>query len=135
MNPRTTRARRAGFSLLELMLVLAIIGVLTAIAAVSLSGAGERAKRRATIASMHQIVNALNNYKLDNNIFPASLEVLKVGSGAYLDKDKNIVDGWKQAFFYVVPGSSGHEFDLVSKGGDLAYGTQDDINWWQVKDE
>jgi general secretion pathway protein G len=136
MNTRAyDRVGRPGFSLLELMLVLAIIGVLTAIAAVSLSGAGERAKRRATIASMSQVVNALQNYKLDHNLYPANLDALRVGTTAYLDQNKQIADGWKQPFLYAAPGTSGHEFDLYSKGGDLTFGTQDDLDWWRVKDE
>lgn len=137
MNRRNYRAARRGFSLLELMLVLAIIGVLTAVAAVSLSGSGERAKRKATIASMAQIANALKLYKLDHNVYPATLTALQAGSTAYLDADKRLQDGWKQDFLYAAPGVGGREFDLYSRGsnGTFESGGGDDLDYWKVKDE
>ena len=78
------RARRGGFSLLELMLVLAIIGVLTAVAAWSVFGQGERAKRRATRASMAVIKNALEQYHLDKSAWPSALLALQAGRTPYL---------------------------------------------------
>ena len=123
---------RGGFSLLELMLVLAIIGVLTAIAAVSLSGSGTRAKIKATEASMSTIRNALRTYQLDNNIYPASLQALTVGNTAYLANDFKLADGWGQAFIYGAPGSNGQAFDLFSKGPDGSFGTADDIDVWKI---
>lgn len=136
MKNRNTR-NRGGFSLLELMLVLAIIGVLTAIAAVSLSGTGERAKIKATIASMNTIVHALDSYKLDNNIYPPNLAALQAGKTAYLDATRQLKDAWKQDFLYGVPGANGHEFDLYSKGGNGTFenGNGDDLDWWKVKDQ
>jgi len=138
MKNRNVQTRNRGsFSLLELMLVLAIIGVLTAIAAVSLSGTGERAKIKATIASMNQIVHALDSYKLDNNVYPPNLAALQAGKTAYLDANKQIRDGWKQDFLFGVPGANGREFDLYSKGGNGIFenGNGDDLDWWKVKDQ
>lgn len=122
---------RAGFSLLELMLVLAIIGILTAIAAVSISGSGERAKIKATKASMSTIRGALRSYQLDHNVYPPTLDALTQGRTAYLSNDFRLADAWGQAFVYGVPGTA-HEFDLLSKGGDQTFGTADDIDVWKL---
>ncbi len=126
--------RRAGFSLLELMLVLAIIGVLTAVAAWSVFGQGERAKRKATRASMDVIKNALDQYHLDKSVWPASLSALQAGATPYLNKDKPLLDGWKQPFLYQTPGSNGHDFDLISKGGNGQFesGNGDDVDFWKT---
>jgi general secretion pathway protein G len=129
----STSNRRAGFSLLELMLVLAIIGVLTAVAAYSVFGQGERAKRKATRASMDVIKHALDQYHLEKSAWPPSLGALTMGTTPYLDKDKPLVDGWKQPFLYQTPGSNGHDFDLISKGGNGVYegGNGDDVDFWK----
>lgn len=138
MNSTTHhRASRAGFSLLELMLVLAIIGVLTAIAAVSITGQGERAKRRATLASMSVIKSALQQYHLDKSMFPANLLALQSGTTPYLDKDKPLLDGWKHPFLYQTPGSNGRDFDLFSMGGNGVFeqGGGDDLDVWKPDQE
>jgi general secretion pathway protein G len=132
MKKTNRRRMRAGFSLLELMLVLAIIGVLTAVAAVSLSGAGGRAKKNATKASMNTIRNAVRNFQLDNNAYPPNLAALTVGKTAYLSNDFKLADGWGQEFLYAAPGSGGREFDLYSKGDDGVFGTADDIDVWKL---
>lgn len=124
------RSRRAGFSLLELMLVVAIIGVLSAIAAVAVSYQGEKVKKKATYATMQVIKNALDQYKLEKNSYPTSLMALQAGTTPYLDPLKPVVDGWSQAFLYQTPGSGGRDFDLISKGSDGKYPSQDDLNFW-----
>lgn len=124
-----TRARR-GFSLLELMLVLAIMGVLMAVAAVSLLGRGREAKEKATRITMDVIKNALRQYHLAKSVYPASLTELQSGKNPYLEADKQLLDGWNRPFLYQTPGSSGREFDLISKGEDGTYPSQDDLNIW-----
>lgn len=123
------RARR-GFSLLELMLVLAIMGVLMAVAAVSLLGRGRAAKEKATWVTMNMIKSALQQYYLAKSAYPASLTALQTGTQAYLDKDKPLVDGWNRPFLYQTPGTGGREFDLISKGDDGSYPSADDVNIW-----
>jgi len=129
--------RTGGFSLLELMLVLAIIGVLTAVAAWSVYGQGEKAKRKATRASMAIIKGALDQYHLDKSVWPASLSALQAGNTPYLEKSKPLVDGWGQPFLYQAPGSNGHEFDLFSKGGNGQFesGGGDDVDFWRSDSE
>lgn len=127
-------ARRGarGFSLLELTLVLAIIGILMAVAAVSIFGQGENARIKATVASMSVIKNAIQQYQLSNSAYPATLTALQQGRTPLLDPDKPLVDGWNQPFLYAVPGRDNRPFDLISKGanGTLESGTGDDISVW-----
>ena len=130
MNTRTVnRAHRGGFSLLELMLVLAIIGVLTAVAAWNLVGTGNRARIKATYASMNNIRQALRSYQLDHTIYPSTLQALVTGPNAYLSTDFKLADGWGQNFLYQAPGRA-HEFDLISKRPDQAYPSADDLDVW-----
>jgi general secretion pathway protein G len=130
MNTRPTyRTNARGFSLLELMLVLAIIGVLTAVAAWNLMGTSTNAKIKASYASMNMIRTALRTYYLSANAYPSSLQVLQTGPGALLSTDFKLADGWGQPFLYQTPGRN-HEFDLISKGPDMAYPSADDLDVW-----
>jgi general secretion pathway protein G len=119
------------------MLVLAIIGVLTAIAAVSIGGSSKKAKIRATFASMEVIRHALDLYKLDKNVYPADLTALQAGSTPYLDKNKPLADGWQHPFLYQTPGSNGHDYDLYSMGdnGVFESGGGDDLDVWRPNAE
>lgn len=132
-NRRTLR-RVPGFSLLELMLVLAIIGVLTAVVAVNVVGAGGRAKVRATMASLTTLKSALNAYNLDNSAYPPTLGVMQAGgSKAYLDASIKLADGWGRPFYYAVPGLNGQPYDLISSGEDGQGGTEDDVSVWTMQ--
>lgn len=123
------RAAR-GFSLLELMLVLAIIGILMAVAAVNILAGGDRAKRRATQASMSTIKGQLMDYNLNANTFPPQLQTLVTAK--FLD-DKALKDGWGNDFFYSPTGrDKDHPFILQSPGPDHQLGTEDDIDVWTM---
>lgn len=132
---RKCHGRAKGFSLLELMLVVAIIGVLMAAVAWNLVGAGERAKRRVTMANMDTIRSALRMYNLNNNMYPPHLEALRMGALPYLSEDKALQDGWGRDFVYQTPGASGRPFDLISLGSDAQFGTEDDLNVWNMPTE
>lgn len=128
-RPAARRSSR-GFSLLELMLVLVIIGVITAIAAVSLTGGGTRAKRLASYASMQVVKSAIDAYKLSHNVAPPTLAALQAGTTPYLDATKPLRDGWKQDFIYSPTSTKGMPFELFSKGEDMTFGTADDLSVW-----
>jgi general secretion pathway protein G len=124
------RAAR-GFSLLELTLVIAIIGVLLGVVAVSVGGMGNKAKVRATEASMSTIKSALDSYNLEYSAFPPDLRTLAVTK--ILDASKPLKDGWKRDFQYDPRGRSKEQpYILMSAGEDGVAGNEDDIDLWQV---
>jgi len=133
VNGSVMRASRPGFSLLELTLVLVIMGMLMAVAAVSLVGNAKRARAKTTKASMTVINGAIKNYMLEKaGSPPPTLDTLVPG---YLEEGK-MKDSWKEPFFYSATAtSSGHEYQLISKGDDKELGTDDDINVWTMNDE
>ncbi len=128
---RSARDRRtAGFSLLELSLVLAIIGALMLVAAVSLTGASGRAKKRTTEATLSTIMQQIQTYHLDQNAYPPTLQALIAAD--YL-RDKKIQDGWGNAILYAPRQiQEGKPFVLGSAGEDGVSGNEDDIDAWLI---
>lgn len=125
------RRNRRAFSLIEITLVVAIIGVLMAVAAVSVMGQAERAKKRATQASMSTIVTALKSYHLDNSKYPETISMLITAKPPYMDKTPK--DGWTNEFYYKVPGNGGRAYDLISGGPDGDVSTREDnIDVWTM---
>jgi len=126
------RARARGFSLIEITLVLAIIGVLMAVAAVNIAGAAKRANKRATEASLNTIGTAITDYHLNNSItYPSELSDLVEGD--FLEP-QSLNDAWGQPFYYnPSPTSAGDPFQLLSGGPDKQVGTEDDLNYWVLK--
>lgn len=134
VNGRVTgRGSRAGFSLLELTLVLVILGLLSAVAAVAIGPAAERAKVRTTKASMETIKTQIQVYEAENSAVPASLETL--AQQGYLEEQK-LLDGWKQAFYFEATpeavAGGGRAFKLLSSGQDKQWDTEDDIDVWTM---
>lgn len=129
----TTHLRHArGFSLLELMLVLAILAVLTAVVAFNMAGGASKAKVRSTITSMGIVKNALDSYNLEYNAYPVALTVLQQGLKPILDPSKPLKDGWDRDFYYNPQPFEGHPFQLISIGEDGQASTADDIDVWTM---
>lgn len=130
MNTRTHRTAH-GFSLLELTLVIAIMGVLMAIAAYNLLGGADDAKKQATIQSMQVIKNAMNTYNARNNAYPPNIQTLIQANILEAGAD---LDGWKRPFYFSPVGKPdapiGQRFTLISMGSDGLSGTEDDIDIW-----
>lgn len=131
MVTRTSTQRQArGFSLLELTLVIAIMGVLMAVAAYNLIGGADDAKIRVTKASMGTIKNALQQYYTHNSAYPATLHAL---IPTPLERGSDL-DSWDRPFYYSPTGSPGaprdQGFTLRSAGPDGQMGTEDDIDIW-----
>lgn len=131
------RSRQAGFTLLEIMVVLAIIGVLAAIVAPRMMERADEAKVQATRAQLVDIEQALKLYRLQHHRYPTTNEGLKAlvqpdaNGKRYLDKMPK--DAWGGDILYLCPGVHG-EFDLLSYGADGrpgGSGDNADIGNWQ----
>jgi general secretion pathway protein G len=126
----TNRAvrRASGFTLLEMMLVVVIIGILATVVVINIAGQGDEAKKEATVAKIAQIRTALTTYNLRNNGYPASLDALVP---ALLDKVPT--DAWDRPLVYYTPAQEqGKPFTLFSLGADNQPGTNDDVNVWTM---
>ncbi|MBI2340433.1 MAG: type II secretion system major pseudopilin GspG [Deltaproteobacteria bacterium] len=133
----------AGMTLIEIMVVVAIIAGITGLIAVNVLGRKEKANIDLTKTQISNLLNALDQYKLDNHSYPSSdqgLEALveKPSSGkvpenypedGYLKKLPK--DGWGEEFNYASPGSHGNKVEVWSSGPDSEEGNEDDINSWE----
>lgn len=127
---KKNRIQARAFSLLELMLVVAIIAVLSGIVAYSVTAGGEKAKNRATMATLDTVASALKTYNLDNSAYPptiASLYAAKI-----LDAAKPAKDGWGSDLIYSPQGLNGQDFTLRSPGPDKQPGTPDDVDYFTM---
>ena len=138
-----------GFSLIELMVVVIILGILAMYIGPKLMGRTEQAKETQARVQMEALETALKLYKLDNGVYPSTEQGLmalieqpetgnvpkKWRKGGYLEKGKVPPDPWGNEFIYVSPGVH-DDFDILSYGADGVPGGEDenkDINSWEVE--
>ncbi len=131
-----------GFTLVELMLVIIIIGVLVAMVAPRLTGRSRQAREAAAQADINAHLSAsLDLFELDNGRFPTTsegLEALRMApsgvrrwKGPYL-KRPIPTDPWGCAYVYRSPGQHNREdYDLFSHGSDGVEGNEDDVTNWK----
>ncbi len=140
---RTRRAAQAGFTLIELMVVLVIIGVLAALIVPNVLDRADDARATAARTDVNNLMQALKLYRLDNQRYPAgdqglSALVVRPTAGAippnwkpYLEKLPN--DPWGRPYQYLNPGVKG-EIDVMSFGADGQPGGEGknaDVGSWQ----
>lgn len=127
----TARSSQRGFTLIEIMVVVVIIGILVALVAPNILGRVDKARVTAAATDIATLEQALEMYRLDNHVYPTTdqgLEALVIKpSGApepknwspegYLKKGLP-QDPWGNPYQYVVPGDQGRPYDLYSLGAD-----------------
>ncbi len=137
--PRRSRNRRLspcedGFTLLELLVVLAILGLLIGLVGPALLHQLGSAKEKIAHQSIERLGTVLDIYKLDVGSYPTSQQGLEAlikppaavahWSGPYLNGDKLPLDPWGHPFLYRYPSQRpGHEYDLYSLGPNAQPGT------------
>ncbi len=128
--------RSSGFTLIEILLVVVIIGILVGVALPRLGGRKRQAEISAARADLANIGTALNLYELDNGSYPGSLQALITNpggaqnwNGPYLQKGMP-KDPWGHDYVYTFPGSHNpHGYDLKSLGPDGVESDDDIANW------
>jgi general secretion pathway protein G len=133
------RSAENGFTLVELMVVIVIIGLLTTIVAINVLPSLGKANSQVAKTDIATLDQAVEHYRIDNNSYPSSAQGLQVlvappgatNTGGYIKKLPN--DPWKRPYIYAYPGQHG-AFDIQTLGADgVPGGTGEnaDIGNWQ----
>ena len=130
------RRRQAGFTLIEIMVVMVIIGLLMALVGPNLIGRSEKAKVQAAAMQIERLGTVLDTFRLDVGRYPTTQEGLQVlvqrpmgvdrWDGPYINKGIP-KDPWDRPYIYRSPGEAGRPYDLYSLGrtGQPGGGTGD----------
>jgi len=132
----------AGFTLLEIMLVVVIMGILMTVAVVKLGGKTKQAQIAAAQADINTFKTSLGLLEMDCGSYPATDQGLQAlvtqpsnctnWKGPYIESGKIKDDPWSHKYIYKCPGEKlPHSFDLYSAGPDGVEGNDDDIGNWQ----
>ncbi|WP_257284166.1 type II secretion system major pseudopilin GspG [Endozoicomonas sp. SESOKO1] len=145
MNHKRARHRQTGFTLLEIMVVIVILGVLASMVVPNILGNKEQADRQKAVSDIVTLENALDMYKLENNFYPSTQQGLEAliekPSGSPQPKSyredgyirRLPQDPWGTDYLLLSPGEHG-SIDIFSAGPDRQPGTDDDIGNWNLND-
>ncbi|WP_440877167.1 type II secretion system major pseudopilin GspG [Thalassotalea sp. PLHSN55] len=144
MKKLTVKSQQ-GFTLLEVMVVIVILGILASMVVPNLMGSQEKANMQKAVQDITALENSVSMYKLDNYNYPTTeqgLEALveetdieplprRFQEGGYVKRLPN--DPWGNEYQLLNPGENG-KYDLFSMGPDGEPGTDDDIGNWNLGD-
>ncbi|QTA93220.1 type II secretion system major pseudopilin GspG [Desulfonema magnum] len=147
--PKATN--NSGFTLIELMVVIVILGILAGLIVPKVMDKPGEAKQAAARIDIKALESALKFYKLHHGTYPtteqglqalvepptggASINSSKYPKGGYLEKSKVPTDSWGNEFIYLSPGVHG-DIDIISYGADgvpEGEGENADINSWEIE--
>ncbi|MBI3074165.1 MAG: type II secretion system protein GspG [Deltaproteobacteria bacterium] len=117
-----SRARPRGFSLVEIMVVIAIIGLIAGVVGVAVVNALKEGEVRTARIQIGNLNTAVKTYRTTHRSFPDTLEEVS----KYLEGGKVPLDPWDQPYLYLKK-SDASGFEIHSKGPDKADGTDDDV--------
>jgi general secretion pathway protein G len=148
-NLKRALSSSKGFTLIEIMVVIVILGILAGLIVPRIMGRPEEAKRLKAAIQIESLETALKLYKLDNGMYPTTEQGLTAlvdladtepspksfRKGGYLEKGKVPKDPWGNEFVYLSPGVH-NDYDIISYGADGVQGGEDknkDINSWEIE--
>lgn len=149
MKREQLNGRQRGFSLVEILVVLVIMGLLVSIVAPNVMDRADSARIQKAQADFKAIQTALKLYRIDNYMYPTSEQGLEAlvtrpamapvprnwRNGGYLDSLP--MDPWGRPYLYLSPGQS-HEYDIYTLGADGVTGGEGqnaDISVWDQPDQ
>jgi len=150
MNRRhSTPARHRGFTLIEIMVVITILGILAALIVPRVIGRTDDARITAARQDIGAIMQALKLYRLDNGRYPSTEQGLRAliekpnteplpnnwKTGGYLERSGVPKDPWGKEYQYLNPGRDGRELEVFSLGRDGQTGGEGpdaDVGSWQL---
>lgn len=142
--------RNAGFSLIEILIVMVILGLLATVLAPRIMDRPDEARLTKAAVDIKQLETALKLYKLDNGRYPTTAQGLQAlmeaprqepipknyREGGYLERKDLPKDPWGNPFVYRSPGRDKRPFDIISLGADGREGGEKfdaDINSWEIE--
>ncbi|MCF8061063.1 MAG: type II secretion system major pseudopilin GspG [Deltaproteobacteria bacterium] len=143
------RRKSSGFTLIEIMVVIVILGILAGLIVPRIMGRPEEARRTKAALTLRSLDSALKLYRLDNGVYPTTEQGLEAlidkpdtgtvprnwREGGYLDSIRVPRDPWGNEYVYIQPGEHG-DYDLSSYGRDGEKGGEgdaEDINLWELE--
>jgi general secretion pathway protein G len=138
-----------GFTLIELMVVIIILGILAMYVAPKIMGRPDEARQVKARLDIASLETAIKLYRLDNGMYPGTEQGLqalvaqpetgtlakKWRKGGYLEKNRVPKDPWGNEYIYLCPGVN-DDYDIISYGADGVSGGEDknkDINSWDIE--
>lgn len=137
------RRRERGYTLMEILIVLALLALIAGFAVPNLMKVFGTAKTKAATIQINNLGAVLDIYRLENGAYPSGEQGLKAlvtappnmasWNGPYLDKESALTDPWNNPYRYKVPGThSARGYDLYTYGADNAEGGEgEDQDIWQ----
>lgn len=142
--------RQKGFTLIEIMVVIIILGMLAGLVLPRILGQEEKAKVEVAKTQIRALEGALDAYKLDNGFYPTTDQgfdalikkpesgriPLKWREGGYLKPARIPKDPWSKEYVYISPGSEGREYEITSYGADGepgGEGNNADVESWKIE--
>ena len=149
---RGNHRHQSGFTLLEVLIVVAILGILAGVVAVRVMDRPGEARTTRAVIEIETLEKALKLYKMDNGFYPSTEQGLSAlvtkpttgripenwREGGYLEKGALPKDPWKRDYLYMSPGVHLPEFDLWSYGLDGEEGGEGenaDVTNWAVTNQ
>lgn len=149
MSYTKKRLGKRGFTLIEIMVVLVILGILAGLIVPRIIGRPDEARRMKAKIQIQSLETALQLYKLDTGDYPTTEQGLQAlveapatgelarswREGGYLEKGQVPLDPWGNEYVYLSPGAAG-DFDIISYGADGVAGGEgknEDINNWDLE--